>query len=82
MTVARKNQIKPPKSPDIRNAVGRVTIPGPRVLISRFIVVDLTPPGFTSFFDFLGVSEESEFDVAASFADIRPVYRFLGPDST
>jgi len=52
-TVASRNHINPPNIPDIKKAVGRVTIPGPSVLMRRLMVVDLTPPGLTNFFDFL-----------------------------
>jgi hypothetical protein len=49
--VERKNQITPPTMPLSLNAEGRAIIPGPSVEISRLIVVDLIPPGLTSFFD-------------------------------
>jgi hypothetical protein len=48
-TVDAKNQIKPPISPDMIKALGKAMIPGPKVLIKRFTVVDLIPPGLSIF---------------------------------
>lgn len=47
---ARMNSIKPQISPEFLKAVGRASIPGPRVAIRRFAVVDFTPPAVKNFF--------------------------------